>query len=259
MMMWSGCGDAREQGLDRRNEIVGDGAAQAAVGELDDVLVRTGVDAARLSGSLPSTPTSPNSLMISARRRPAAFSSTWRIRVVLPAPRKPVTMVTGIFVIVCRMPHLQTGNSVGTAANPECRIGRWSAPRRGTPPVASALFRRPVSWLVGRLLAPPSQRVTARRPFQWLCRRSDIHIQLRGQLRSRRGLPRRPHSRLTLRLEGPSKQDVCMRLVRSSVKRIAQPGLVDGIDVLQPSLVCLPGRRCLDPAPQNWNGTDDRS
>ncbi len=44
----------------------------------------------------PSTPTSPNSLMISARRRPAALARIWRISVVLPAPRNPVTMVAGI-------------------------------------------------------------------------------------------------------------------------------------------------------------------
>ena len=49
----------------------------------------------------PSTPTSPNSLTISARRRPFACSSRWRISVVLPAPRKPVTTVTGIFVQGC--------------------------------------------------------------------------------------------------------------------------------------------------------------
>ena len=44
----------------------------------------------------PSTPTSPNSLMMSASRRPPACASRWRISVVLPAPRKPVTMVTGV-------------------------------------------------------------------------------------------------------------------------------------------------------------------
>src|SRR5260370_18950657 len=46
----------------------------------------------------PSMPTSPNSLTITARRRPPAFSRMWRTNVVLPAPRKPVTMVQGIFV-----------------------------------------------------------------------------------------------------------------------------------------------------------------
>ena len=43
----------------------------------------------------PSMPTSPNSLMIRASRRPSAFSSRWRMSVVLPAPRKPVTIVQG--------------------------------------------------------------------------------------------------------------------------------------------------------------------
>src|SRR5580704_13398244 len=44
----------------------------------------------------PSTPTSPNSLMMNASRRPPALAIRWRISVVLPAPRKPVTMVTGV-------------------------------------------------------------------------------------------------------------------------------------------------------------------
>ncbi len=37
---------ALQQRLDRRQEIVGDGAAEAAVGELDDVLLGAGFDAA---------------------------------------------------------------------------------------------------------------------------------------------------------------------------------------------------------------------
>ncbi|MCY1240211.1 hypothetical protein D9M72_530470 [compost metagenome] len=40
-------------------------------------------------------PNSPNSLTITAMRRPWALSSMWRSSVVLPEPRKPVTMVTG--------------------------------------------------------------------------------------------------------------------------------------------------------------------
>jgi hypothetical protein len=40
---------------------------------------------------------SPNSLMMRAMRRPPAFSSRWRIMVVLPLPRKPVMTVAGIF------------------------------------------------------------------------------------------------------------------------------------------------------------------
>ena len=48
----------------------------------------------------PSTPTSPNSLMMRAMRRPLAFSSMLRISVVLPAPRKPVMTVAGIFSVL---------------------------------------------------------------------------------------------------------------------------------------------------------------
>ncbi len=43
----------------------------------------------------PSMPISPNSLTMMAMRLPPAFSSRWRISVVLPAPRKPVTTVQG--------------------------------------------------------------------------------------------------------------------------------------------------------------------
>src|SRR5579859_2288827 len=46
--------------------------------------------------SAPSKPSSPNSLTIRARRLPFRSPIRWRISVVLPAPRKPVTMVTGI-------------------------------------------------------------------------------------------------------------------------------------------------------------------
>ena len=42
-----------------------------------------------------STPRSPNSLMMSARRRPFAVFSRCRIMLVLPAPRKPVITVAG--------------------------------------------------------------------------------------------------------------------------------------------------------------------
>ena len=46
----------------------------------------------------PSKPISPNSLTSTARRRPSAFCRRLRTSVVLPAPRKPVTMVQGILV-----------------------------------------------------------------------------------------------------------------------------------------------------------------
>ena len=42
-----------------------------------------------------STPRSPNSLIKRASRLPPACSTRWRTRLVLPAPRKPVTMVAG--------------------------------------------------------------------------------------------------------------------------------------------------------------------
>src|SRR6202011_3529220 len=46
--------------------------------------------------SPPSKPASPNSLTITAIRRPFAWVSSERSSVVLPAPRKPVSTVTGI-------------------------------------------------------------------------------------------------------------------------------------------------------------------
>src|ERR1700722_10995539 len=47
----------------------------------------------------PSMPRSPNSLTRIASRLPCGFCMRWRTRVVFPAPRKPVIMVTGIFSI----------------------------------------------------------------------------------------------------------------------------------------------------------------
>ena len=52
----------------------------------------------------PSMPTSPNSLTITASRRPPAFSSTCRTSVVLPAPRKPVTIVQGTLATLMTAP-----------------------------------------------------------------------------------------------------------------------------------------------------------
>src|SRR6185295_865892 len=51
--------------------------------------------AAHSSTSPPSNPASPNSLTITAMRRPSACVSSERSSVVLPAPRKPVSTVTG--------------------------------------------------------------------------------------------------------------------------------------------------------------------
>src|SRR5258708_23340571 len=48
---------------------------------------------------VPSTETSPNSLMSTATRRSGIFFSNPQIKVVLPEPRNPVTIVTGIFIV----------------------------------------------------------------------------------------------------------------------------------------------------------------
>src|SRR5688572_13482590 len=55
----------------------------------------------------PSTPVSPNSLMMSAMRLPLALRSRFWIRVVLPAPRKPVTTVAGILPLILSVPSFQ--------------------------------------------------------------------------------------------------------------------------------------------------------
>ena len=47
-----------------------------------------------------SIPMSPNSLMTRARRRPLAWARRWRMRLVLPAPRKPVITVAGMRVVM---------------------------------------------------------------------------------------------------------------------------------------------------------------
>ena len=46
MMMWSGFSPRTQQGLDGRHEIVGDRAADTAIGELDDIVFRARGDAA---------------------------------------------------------------------------------------------------------------------------------------------------------------------------------------------------------------------
>src|ERR1700722_4003530 len=51
--------------------------------------------AAHSSTNPPSKPASPNSLTITAMRRPSAWVSSERSNVVLPAPRNPVSTVTG--------------------------------------------------------------------------------------------------------------------------------------------------------------------
>ena len=64
------------------------------------------------ASTCPSKPTSPNSLTISAIFRPPGFCSRWRISVVLPAPRKPVTIVAGMRVWLALM-ALPSGKAAG--------------------------------------------------------------------------------------------------------------------------------------------------
>ncbi len=49
-------------------------------------------------------PSVPNSLTMTAMRRPRAWDRTWRSSVVLPAPRKPVTTVAGMRAMALRRP-----------------------------------------------------------------------------------------------------------------------------------------------------------
>lgn len=74
---------------------VGDRAADAAVSQLDDVVL-CAASAPQPFSTSPSNPKSPSSSTISAIFHPPAFESRLRIFVVLPAPGKPVVTVAGI-------------------------------------------------------------------------------------------------------------------------------------------------------------------
>ena len=100
----------------------------------------------------PSTPSVPNSLTTTASRRPLALRIRWLISVVLPAPRKPVTMVTGILAscgsatdVPSRAPRRREhgGAAYGRCAS-DGRAPRMSpAPRTdAAPPHGSSSLRR---------------------------------------------------------------------------------------------------------------------
>ena len=156
----------REQRLDRRDEVVGDRAAKASIRELDDmrrraILVAT---ARRMS---PSTPTSPNSLMTSARRRSCVASTRCRMSVVFPAPRKPVTMVAGILPLMLASQFWRAGQRRARGAESGAAWGAAKTESKimvvSLPPRRRRLtgFRRQVSWLAGQRLAPPSRGFTS--------------------------------------------------------------------------------------------------
>ena len=98
--------------------------------------------------------------------------------VVLPEPRKPVIIVTGIFS-VCRTPVPHRNRRAGWVYGGEPR-SLWVQ----RPQVASGHpARRVVNGLAAGFLACGSLLRAAFPVSQWLVRRSAIHTQLRGQLR----------------------------------------------------------------------------
>ena len=100
-------------------------------------------------------PTSPNSLTMTASRRPPAFSSTCRISVVFPAPRKPVTTVQGTRAVACESvmaapsgcrdagmratsPRFSASGRARNGMNPSVEVAKSRAPAtRSAPLVAS--------------------------------------------------------------------------------------------------------------------------
>ena len=127
----------------------------------------------------------------------ASAQTRWRISVVLPAPRKPVTMVAGILPLMLasqfwragqrRARGAESGTAWGTAKS-EIKIMVVSLPPRRRRLMG---FRRQVSWLAGQRLAPPSRGF---RP-QWHLARPR-RSQLRGQPRDRKAPHRVPFSLL---------------------------------------------------------------
>ncbi len=80
-------------------------------------------------------PSSPNSLTITAMRRPSAFWRMWRSSVVLPLPRKPVTTVAGIL----RVGHGRVLTRPGARA--AARRSTRRPPQRGPPATAARSTR----------------------------------------------------------------------------------------------------------------------
>src|SRR5882757_5918141 len=105
----SGCGNARPEvsmtmassGRSRASNLSMVGMKSSATVQQIQPLVSSTISpgaqafAAHSSTSPPSNPASPNSLTITAMRRPSACVSRERSSVVLPAPKNPVSTVTG--------------------------------------------------------------------------------------------------------------------------------------------------------------------
>ncbi len=87
-----------------------------------------------------SMPRLPNSLIRSASRRPPLCSSRCRIRLVLPAPRKPVTTVAGSLAVT----------TVSLAGSPARGRRRCSADEGVVPKLTVSRNQRPKQFLKGR-------------------------------------------------------------------------------------------------------------
>jgi hypothetical protein len=120
-----------ENGIERRHELVGDRAAQAAVGELDDVVFRAGFVAAAFEDFAVDADVA-EFVDDDGKRRPCAFAMTWRISVVLPAPRKPVTMVQGTRVSEPVIRSFLQNRSVERGQSAALEHIRPAAPRQDT-------------------------------------------------------------------------------------------------------------------------------
>ena len=139
----------------------------------------------------PSMPTSPNSLTMTASRRPCALARTWRISVVLPAPRKPVTMVQGTRASGAVHRSVSSKSRGGTRAI-KPRLSISGRPRHGRMPSA-ARGKKPRAFDQAR----PRMRHRARRTHRstsrcsaW--RRSDRASNWQGSAAAAPRLPFRP-------------------------------------------------------------------
>ena len=123
-MCWGGSGRSSRRRMVGRK-------SSATVQQMQPLLSSTTSSSAQPSRPQPSRisrsmPRSPNSLMMKARRRPPAAATRWRIRLVLPEPRNPVTTVAAIFSVGM---VLSLGSG-GGEASPGARGGRIG-PRAG--------------------------------------------------------------------------------------------------------------------------------
>ncbi len=179
----------RQQPFDRRQEIIGDGAADAAIGELDDalLLVARGVAAGLQDVAIDADVAE----LIDDQREAAAAGVGEKMTDQRRLPRAEEAGDDG------RRNLGETGHADSAMAAPGplalVSPGRfsWSAARMRAPspadrPPASikagaprrpfARFERQVSWLAGHRLARPSQNPVARSPSGLVARGSPLTV-----------------------------------------------------------------------------------